>query len=256
MDDGEDDAGNDEICVAFVALSSSLPNSDIRSPQISQHVIISSRSRRLPSVLPSLRLRARAVSYTDHNDLLQFTMILLEVCSKKCSEYLTLLNAFLFSLTTTSSKQPSPTNSQSTFNPSFKQHHPSSILTVFTSSRPSSLDVQFVDFDGVRFHLSTPDRKTALLLSMNIRCWDELLQYGVHDVLQREYGPMLRSQAEPEYNVSLDIDLEQFPPEGGEFFGDHHVPLPRLTLSFPLRRTRNFNKEHRPHQAPCPCCAV
>ena len=82
--------------------------------------------------------------------------------------------------------------------------------------RPTSIDVQFVDFDGVRFRLSTPERKTSLLLSMSIRCWDELVKYGVDSVLQREYGNRVKAQPEPEYNVSLEIDLEQFPPEGGE----------------------------------------
>ncbi|THG99733.1 hypothetical protein EW026_g2659 [Hermanssonia centrifuga] len=82
--------------------------------------------------------------------------------------------------------------------------------------KPSSLDVQFVDFDGVRFHLSTPERKTSLLLSMSIRCWDELVKYGVDQVLQREYGHRVKAQPESEYNVSLELDLEQFPPEGEE----------------------------------------
>ncbi|KAF5388687.1 hypothetical protein D9757_004752 [Collybiopsis confluens] len=77
--------------------------------------------------------------------------------------------------------------------------------------KPSSLDVAFVDYDGVRFHLSTPKRKTLLLLSMHIRCWDELVKYGALDILQREYGALLLPQAEPEYNVSLGIDLEQTP---------------------------------------------
>ena len=81
--------------------------------------------------------------------------------------------------------------------------------------RPSSLDVQFVDFDNIRFHLSTPDRKTQLLLSMNIRCWDELAQYGAVNVLRREYGPLYLETPEPDYHVSLAIDLEQLPPEGG-----------------------------------------
>lgn len=80
--------------------------------------------------------------------------------------------------------------------------------------KPSSLDVQFVDYDGVRFHLSTPERKTLLLLSMNIRCWLELTRYGVNEVLNREYGALVRAEAEPEYNVSLEIDLDQVPPEG------------------------------------------
>jgi len=80
-------------------------------------------------------------------------------------------------------------------------------------TKPSSLDVQFVDYDGVRFHLSTPERKTLLLLSMNIRCWDELAKYGANDVLKREYGSLMKTQAEDDYNVSLEIDLEQVPAE-------------------------------------------
>jgi actin related protein 2/3 complex subunit 2 len=67
----------------------------------------------------------------------------------------------------------------------------------------------------VRFRLSTPERKTVLLLSMNIRCWDELVQYGALDVLQREYGSLLSSQTEQGYNVSLRIDLEQVPVDQG-----------------------------------------
>ena len=42
------------------------------------------------------------------------------------------------------------------------------------------------------------------------------MQYGAMEVLGREYGAMLLPQAEPEYNVSMLIDLEQAPQEGGE----------------------------------------
>jgi actin related protein 2/3 complex, subunit 2 len=83
--------------------------------------------------------------------------------------------------------------------------------------RPSSLDMHFVDFDNVRFHLSTPERKTQLLLSMSIRCWDELVQYGANDIIKREYGQYVSPQVEPQYNVTLQIDLEHVPPEGGAF---------------------------------------
>ena len=53
---------------------------------------------------------------------------------------------------------------------------------------------------------------------MHIRCWDELAQYGAVDVLRREYGALLKDEAEPDYNVSLEIDLSLAPPEGGEHF--------------------------------------
>ena len=50
---------------------------------------------------------------------------------------------------------------------------------------------------------------------MNIRCWDELAQYGAVDVLRREYGSLYLATPEHDYHVSLAIDLEQVPPEGG-----------------------------------------
>lgn len=84
------------------------------------------------------------------------------------------------------------------------------------TARPSSLDEHFVDYDGVRFRLSTPERKTLLRLSMNIRCWDELAQYGATSILQREYGAYLLPEAEPEYSVTLEFDTEKVPPEGGK----------------------------------------
>ncbi|PCH42617.1 actin-like protein ARPC2 [Wolfiporia cocos MD-104 SS10] len=111
--------------------------------------------------------------------------------------------------------------------------------------KPSSLDVQFVDFDGVRFRLSTPERKTSLLLSMNIRCWDELVKYGVDAVLRREYGGRVKAEPEPDYNVSLEIDLEQMPPEGEE--RDAYIKsialLKRNALAAPFELAFNAQKE-------------
>ena len=153
--------------------------------------------------------------------------------------------------TTTLSTQPSPRrlSSMCTFLIQFSPHRRP------LSCRPSSLDVQFVDFDGVRFHLSTPDRKTALVLSMNIRCWDELVRYGVHDILQREYGPLLKATPENDYNVSLEIDLEQLPPEGGEYLSSS----PRLQRRiYPTihRTARRVSQKPRVVEAQCPCCTI
>lgn len=52
---------------------------------------------------------------------------------------------------------------------------------------------------------------------MNIRCWEELVTYGALDVLQREYGTLIKAQTEPEYHISLDIDLEQLPGDEGVY---------------------------------------
>jgi len=82
--------------------------------------------------------------------------------------------------------------------------------------KPGSVDQAFVDFDGVRYHLSTPNKKTVLLLSMAWACWDELVKYGALDILQREYGSWLASDVEPDYSVSLEIDIEKVPEDATE----------------------------------------
>ena len=104
-------------------------------------------------------------------------------------------------------------------------------MAMATPTSYCQLDVQFVDFDGVRFRLSTPDRKTALVLSMNIRCWDELVRYGVNDILKREYGSLVKAEPEFDYNVSLEIDLEQLPPEGGEYIWTSYLGYRHNTRS-------------------------
>ncbi|KAG6857441.1 hypothetical protein H0H87_003508 [Tephrocybe sp. NHM501043] len=113
--------------------------------------------------------------------------------------------------------------------------------------KPSSLDVQFVDFDGVRFRLSTPERKTSLLLSMHIRCWDELVKYGAMDILKREYGSLVAAQPEEEYNVSLEIDLEQVPTDAASEARDAFVLsvalLKRNAVAAPFERAFTTRKE-------------
>ncbi|KAF9054416.1 actin-related protein ARPC2 [Panaeolus papilionaceus] len=111
--------------------------------------------------------------------------------------------------------------------------------------KPGSLDVVFVDFDNVRFHLSTPEKKTVLVLSMNIRCWDELVQYGALDVLRREYGSLVAGYVEPDYNVSLEIDLEQAPTdaESREAFATSLSLLKRNALAAPFERGFTTQKQ-------------
>jgi len=110
--------------------------------------------------------------------------------------------------------------------------------------KPSSLDVAFVDYDGVRFRLSTPEKKTQLLLSMSIRCWDELVQYGALEILGREYGAMLLPQAEADFNVSMLIDLEQAPTdaEAREAFVLSIALFKRHALAAPFERAFQTQK--------------
>jgi hypothetical protein len=59
---------------------------------------------------------------------------------------------------------------------------------------------------------------------MSIRCWDELVKYGVLDLLKREYGNRLQAMPEADYNVSLEYATESIPPPGGLFFPIQHDP--------------------------------
>ncbi|KAI1142156.1 P34-Arc-domain-containing protein [Hypoxylon sp. FL0543] len=75
---------------------------------------------------------------------------------------------------------------------------------------PASIDQTVSDFDGVTFHISTPEAKTRILLSIQIRCFRDLVKYGAQDVLQREYGPYVVSP-EVGYDFSVQLDLENLP---------------------------------------------
>ncbi|KAG9257868.1 Arp2/3 complex, 34 kd subunit p34-Arc-domain-containing protein [Emericellopsis atlantica] len=72
---------------------------------------------------------------------------------------------------------------------------------------PASIDQTVSDFDGVTFHISTPETKTKILLSIQIRCFRDLVQHGAEQVLQREYGDYVTS-TEPGYDFSVLIDVE------------------------------------------------
>lgn len=125
----------------------------------------------------------------------------------------------------------------------------------FSFIRPSFVDVQFVDFDGVRFHISSVEKKTALSLSMSIRCWDELVAYGASEILHREYGRYLSDTVEPQYNVTLNIDLEQLPQDGGTSSG--HWCSIRLLYDNPIiRGAGGTDKVDCSDQAQCPCSTL
>ncbi len=83
-----------------------------------------------------------------------------------------------------------------------------------SSAPPVSVDQVVSDFDGVTFHLSTPEAKTRILISISVRCFPELLRYGAQEYLEKEYGPYI-VQAEQGYDFSVQVDLEKLPSEPG-----------------------------------------
>lgn len=72
------------------------------------------------------------------------------------------------------------------------------------------------DFDGVTYHISTPESKTVMLISLGWACTHELFAHGAKDVLKREYGDLLLDTPEQGYDVTLSIDLEQVSNEPGK----------------------------------------
>lgn len=82
----------------------------------------------------------------------------------------------------------------------------------FSSAPPVSIDQIVSDFDGVTFHISTPNTKTQILVSLSVKCYKELVQYGAEAVLEREYGPYIVAP-EQGYDFSLQVDLDTLPAE-------------------------------------------
>ena len=87
-----------------------------------------------------------------------------------------------------------------------------------------SVDQVVSDFDGVTFHVSTPESKSRMLISISVRCFPELLQYGAQQYLEKEYGPYI---VEPEhgYDFSVLVDLDKLPAEPGSCLGGAMIDL-------------------------------
>jgi actin related protein 2/3 complex subunit 2 len=90
----------------------------------------------------------------------------------------------------------------------------------FTATNPSGVDQVITDFDNVTFHLSNPlgpdDRpvKTLIHISMAIKCYKDLVQYGALDVMEREYKGMIIG-VEQGYDFTIAVNLEKLPSSQG-----------------------------------------
>lgn len=65
------------------------------------------------------------------------------------------------------------------------------------------------------FHISTPESKTQILLSIQVRCFKDLVKYGAEQVLTREYGNYV-VDTEAGYDFSVLVDLENLPASKGK----------------------------------------
>ncbi|KAI5776616.1 Arp2/3 complex, 34 kd subunit p34-Arc-domain-containing protein [Geopyxis carbonaria] len=107
----------------------------------------------------------------------------------------------------------------------------------FNSASPSSIDQVISDFDGVTFHVSTPEVKTRILISISIKCFADLVQHGASSVLSREYGAYI-TDVEPGYDFSLLIDLTALPesPEERDDLIRRVSLLRRNTMAAPFEK--------------------
>jgi actin related protein 2/3 complex, subunit 2 len=90
----------------------------------------------------------------------------------------------------------------------------------FAAKPPTGVDQVITDFDNVQFHLSNPTGpdekpiKTIIHLSMLIKCYKDLLQYGAQQILEREYGSMIIAP-EQGYDFTIEINTEAPPSSQG-----------------------------------------
>jgi len=81
-----------------------------------------------------------------------------------------------------------------------------------------ALEIVIADFDGVTFHISTPDAnaKNIVQISMSMRAWADLSKCGVDEVMKKYYSNYL---VEPEnsYDVSIQINLANKPADIPKF---------------------------------------
>ena len=75
------------------------------------------------------------------------------------------------------------------------------------TQKGDAVEAVIADFDGVLFHLATDANNRALLsVSMSIRCWAQLQQNGVEQVLSQHYSKF-NAPAENGYNYTVCVNL-------------------------------------------------
>ncbi|KAI9229889.1 MAG: Arp2/3 complex, 34 kd subunit p34-Arc-domain-containing protein [Piptocephalis tieghemiana] len=106
----------------------------------------------------------------------------------------------------------------------------------FSSEKQELVDVTLVDFDGITYHVHTPDTNNLsnLLVSMRLRCFSELQKYGADDLLRAEFGDSLQAKPEDGWDLTLAFDLSTSP--GSEELLQKIGNLKTLVLAAPFSR--------------------
>jgi len=80
-----------------------------------------------------------------------------------------------------------------------------------------AVEMIIADFDGVTFHISTPDAnaKNIMQISMNMKAYGDLKKCGVDDVMKKFYGNYL-VETESQYDVTIQIDVATKPADSAK----------------------------------------
>ncbi|PRT53427.1 Actin-related protein 2/3 complex subunit 2 [Wickerhamiella sorbophila] len=95
------------------------------------------------------------------------------------------------------------------------EYHNVLLKSLFTEAiieqqEPVAINQLVSDFDNVTYHISTPEAKSKILVSMYIKSWKDLVKYGAQDIIKREYKDLV-TETEQGYDFSLLIDLDKLP---------------------------------------------
>lgn len=85
----------------------------------------------------------------------------------------------------------------------------------FESERREGVDITFADFDGVLFRISTPNEMRNIInISIQFRGASQVVnQLGGKEILTKQYGPLYQSTPEAGYDATLQLDLDNLPPQ-------------------------------------------
>lgn len=84
-----------------------------------------------------------------------------------------------------------------------------------TADKPEAMKMMIADFDGVLFKVHTPDDKSKIIISVSMKCFNQLKSHGAEEYLKRVYGDLLCTP-ESGQDVALAVDLNNLPPNTDE----------------------------------------
>lgn len=107
-----------------------------------------------------------------------------------------------------------------------------------TEGKFDSVEAVIADFDAVTFHLFTDaNQKNLLNISISIKCFSVLRQFGVDEILKKQYGNFLISP-EQGYDVTLQIDCAN-PPQDRAGFARNIALFKRHCFAAPFYKIFN-----------------